>query len=465
MVIEIIESQRSLLLTAAILILSCCLLPYLGLQPRCCKKRPGSDHAHSTSTEVLRSKQEAVGPIRILQVPKQATSPLRILCIDGGGSKGIGVAKMLSMMEDSMQKPLHELYDFVIGSSIGAIVLVGTLVCRYKYEMLEEKFAMHMARFSKGQSMVRLLVTGSTQNAQGQMQLLTEYLGPKMNTIFDLAATGGLPMCITTTKSCDSVKGNSHLIRNYGSDYWQLGEAVLATSAFPGVSPPYHRDGCDFRDGALLSNNPALEAIIEAGKVWPGRPIACLHSIGLSGSVKMEPASEAGMPDGSLSCVGDVMKILPSTMCTLGKTVRSGRLCKSKSSGQLCKTPSTQLRKSKSGGQICSTSGPQLRKSSSASQLPLVQSVSSVLGTIADTSMAEKHAQSVLELMHPRATFRRDDLPLEHYGLFISESEKYKQIAEETSAYVEASAVYKSMLQDHLEYFTSHGGLKRSLPT
>merc|ERR1719379_1011916 len=80
------------------------------------------------------------------------SAPLRVLCVDGGGSKGIGAAKMISMMEQSLGKPLYELYDFVIGSSIGGIVLAGCLVGDFTYDEFEHKFSVHMAKFSQGQS-------------------------------------------------------------------------------------------------------------------------------------------------------------------------------------------------------------------------------------------------------------------------------------------------------------------------
>lgn len=62
----------------------------------------------------------------------------------------------------------------------------------------------------------------------------------------------------------------------------------MATSAFPTVVPPFRRSlppytEAVYREGALLANNPVIEAIAEVNKLWPGRAVGCVHSIGFGG--------------------------------------------------------------------------------------------------------------------------------------------------------------------------------------
>ena len=46
----------------------------------------------------------------------------RILCLDGGGIKGLASTQMLSVIEKEMGKPIYECFDLIAGTSIGAFL-------------------------------------------------------------------------------------------------------------------------------------------------------------------------------------------------------------------------------------------------------------------------------------------------------------------------------------------------------
>ena len=48
--------------------------------------------------------------------------PCRILCIDGGGAKGFYTLGVLREIEGMVKCPLHEKFDFIFGTSTGAII-------------------------------------------------------------------------------------------------------------------------------------------------------------------------------------------------------------------------------------------------------------------------------------------------------------------------------------------------------
>lgn len=54
-------------------------------------------------------------------------SKFRVLSIDGGGIRGIVPALILAHIEERMNKPIHELFDAVAGTSTGAILALGLL--------------------------------------------------------------------------------------------------------------------------------------------------------------------------------------------------------------------------------------------------------------------------------------------------------------------------------------------------
>jgi patatin-like phospholipase/acyl hydrolase len=49
----------------------------------------------------------------------------RILTIDGGGLKGTVPAAFLAALEEHIDRPLHEYFDLIVGTSTGGIIAAG----------------------------------------------------------------------------------------------------------------------------------------------------------------------------------------------------------------------------------------------------------------------------------------------------------------------------------------------------
>jgi predicted acylesterase/phospholipase RssA len=73
----------------------------------------------------------------------------------------------------------------------------------------------------------------------------------------------------------------------------RIWEAARATSANPIFFEPIVIDGVTYGDGGTGWNNPTIEAITEAHKIWPNRQIGCLLSIGTG----LEKAIQLGHED------------------------------------------------------------------------------------------------------------------------------------------------------------------------
>lgn len=48
--------------------------------------------------------------------------PIRVLCLDGGGAKGMYTLGILSELEQRLKEPIHKHFDFIYGTSTGAII-------------------------------------------------------------------------------------------------------------------------------------------------------------------------------------------------------------------------------------------------------------------------------------------------------------------------------------------------------
>ncbi len=51
--------------------------------------------------------------------------PFKILCIDGGGIKGLYSAKLLACLETEFNTLLSEQFDLICGTSTGGIIALG----------------------------------------------------------------------------------------------------------------------------------------------------------------------------------------------------------------------------------------------------------------------------------------------------------------------------------------------------
>lgn len=63
--------------------------------------------------------------------------PFRILSLDGGGVRGIIAAKMLTDIEKRIDKPLHEYFDLIVGTSTGSIVAAAIATGRNSDNIVE----------------------------------------------------------------------------------------------------------------------------------------------------------------------------------------------------------------------------------------------------------------------------------------------------------------------------------------
>lgn len=76
------------------------------------------------ASDELIDKKLAKFDIHIDVVNKQVevTEKVRLLAMDGGGIRGVAVAKILSAMEHSIGEPIHQAFDTVVGTSTGGLL-------------------------------------------------------------------------------------------------------------------------------------------------------------------------------------------------------------------------------------------------------------------------------------------------------------------------------------------------------
>ncbi|XP_056379915.1 85/88 kDa calcium-independent phospholipase A2 isoform X2 [Hyla sarda] len=189
----------------------------------------------------------------------------RLLCLDGGGIRGLVLIQLLIAIEKIAGRPIRELFDWVSGTSTGGILALAIvhgksmdyLRCLY-FRMKNEVFR------------------GSRPYECGPLE---EFLKREFGEETKMTDVKHPKVMVTCTMS-DRHPAELHLFRNYeppntgrqpifkrlasfrpvtGPEEQLMWRAARSS----GAAPTYFRPMGRFLDGGLLSNNPTLDAMTE----------------------------------------------------------------------------------------------------------------------------------------------------------------------------------------------------------
>ncbi|XP_072553181.1 calcium-independent phospholipase A2-gamma-like [Salminus brasiliensis] len=218
---------------------------------------------------------------------------IRVLSIDGGGTRGVVPLQVLKQLEAQTGKHVYELFDYICGVSTGAVLAFTLALARISVEECEDMYR----RFGSDVFRQNLLVgtmkmgwTHSYYNTETWETILKEKMGdrlliktardelsPKVSAVSAVVNWGTSPKPFIFRNYNHSP---SHLSRYAGGSSYQLWQAVRASSAAPGYFQefPLHND--IHQDGGLILNNPCALAVHESRLLWPNQPFQCVLSLG-----------------------------------------------------------------------------------------------------------------------------------------------------------------------------------------
>ena len=208
------------------------------------------------------------------------------VAVDGGGIRGLMVAKALGMVEQKLGRPLHDIVRLTAGTSTGSIIAAGLASGLTAERIFNLYVDLGQKIFQKGIRTALWPVFNHRYARDPLEDALQENFGGK--TIGDLwKATPPTDIVLTTF---DIVENRTRFIKSYKSQYqdWPLVKALLASAAAPTYFPSV--DG-RFIDGGVGSyNNPCYLAAYEIQFSMPWKPEeTTLISIGTGrepGSIK-----------------------------------------------------------------------------------------------------------------------------------------------------------------------------------
>jgi uncharacterized protein len=193
----------------------------------------------------------------------------RILSIDGGGIRGIIPAVLLAALERQTGRLTRETFDFVAGTSTGAVLAAGIAAGIPAAELarLYERRSAEVFRRVPLVSTLRRVLTGSMYDTATLHRVIREELGEaardwRLNDApIDLLITAkrlsdGMPWYFVRDNPANSCRAG---------DY-ELADAATASAAAPTYLPPWPIRGIgELIDGGTgVAGNPVYQACVEA---------------------------------------------------------------------------------------------------------------------------------------------------------------------------------------------------------
>ncbi|KAF3819015.1 hypothetical protein GH733_013165 [Mirounga leonina] len=179
---------------------------------------------------------------------------IRILTIDGGGTRGVVALQTLRKLVELTQKPVHQLFDYICGVSTGNYCYMEAL-CPH---------SMHLKSWDR---MGSSLMIETARNPTC----------PKVAAVSTIVNRGITPKAFVFRNYGHFPGINSHYL---GGCQYKMWQAIRASSAAPGYFAEYALGDDLHQDGGLLLNNPSALAMHECKCLWPDVPLECIVSLG-----------------------------------------------------------------------------------------------------------------------------------------------------------------------------------------
>ncbi|NXI64118.1 PLPL8 phospholipase, partial [Anseranas semipalmata] len=218
---------------------------------------------------------------------------IRVLAIDGGGTRGLVALQTLRKLEELTGKPVHHLFDYICGVSTGAILAFMLGLFHIPLDDCEELYRKLGSDVFKQNVIVGTVKMGWSHafyDSDIWEKMLKEKMGS--NLMIETARNSKCPkVAAVSTIVNRGTPLKAFVFRNYnhfpgvkshyiGGCQYKLWQAIRASSAAPGYFQEYVLGNDLHQDGGLLLNNPSALAVHECKCLWPNVPLQCLISLG-----------------------------------------------------------------------------------------------------------------------------------------------------------------------------------------
>ncbi len=281
-----------------------------------------------------------------------------ILCLDGGGIRGLIPSRILETLSSQLKKlgdrrPLYSHFDLIGGTSTGSLLALGLslsgLNARQEEGNLDLEVYGEMKKlFTRKDYLLGRMKTTTDPSAFAELYLnnaskifSSRHLGRHfLDTKYDpsslenfLSSSFGEAkleeaLVPTFVVSYDALSGKEVILSSYNEwKSFEAARAARASTAAPIYFSPYYTLSPEGKqlallDGGLIANNPSLIAYREARKLYPS--CKCFHILSL-GTAKSAYTFNPKELSGGMAGWGEpMMKIYPSSQMSVVDDVLSG---------------------------------------------------------------------------------------------------------------------------------------------
>lgn len=191
--------------------------------------------------------------------PVWGEGPLQVLCLDGGGLKGLFSAVVLEQLEADLGVRLVEHFDLIAGTSTGGLIALASGAGLSPSEIVEFYLSQGPRIFPRRGSLRQLL---RSKHAPQQLRsALEEVLGERQ--LWESRTRLVIPSYSLDARDVYLFKTPHHprLRRDYRET---MVDVAMATTAAPTYLPVFRLRNSRLVDGGLWTTNPALVAVAEA---------------------------------------------------------------------------------------------------------------------------------------------------------------------------------------------------------
>nr|XP_023018736.1 85/88 kDa calcium-independent phospholipase A2 isoform X2 [Leptinotarsa decemlineata] len=191
--------------------------------------------------------------------PKQG----RLLCLDGGGIRGLVLVQMLLELEKIVGKPISHCFDWLAGTSTGGILALAIASGKTMKECLCLYFCMKEHAFNGSRPYSSENLENILKDTFGTDTVMSDIKHPRVMITGVLADRKPVELHLFRSYTSPSdIMGVTH-----DSPYelppppeeqfvWEVGRAT-------GAAPTYFRAFGRYLDGGLIANNPTMDALTE----------------------------------------------------------------------------------------------------------------------------------------------------------------------------------------------------------
>lgn len=197
---------------------------------------------------------------------RPASSHYQILVLSGGGYRGLFTAKIIEQLEDRAQRPAKEIFDLIVGTSIGGVIACG-LACGISANKIRSAIETEGTKIFVPENIIARLPLGwiftNRYSPSGLRNTIQKVLGEFATIPISELKT---PLMVVAVSRADAtpVIFESEAAEPPDPCQVKLIDVAMSTSAAPTYFPEHRVGMRNMVDGGIIANSADTLALIRA---------------------------------------------------------------------------------------------------------------------------------------------------------------------------------------------------------